>query len=496
MEEKYRHFLFGIVASVGLCFIILVFFTGDEVCINSKLLNISEWVLFGLICATVILGLLFLFFLIKANHETRDSKNTRWHIVTECSQDQELRSKRKLLFHPEVTVFPNSVISYCEAVEQVEFAGSDCYFMPGSFEGCANLKYIKLPHRLERIPDNMFKNCSSLKEIIIPSTVKSIGKNAFSGCSGLTSVVIPSSVTSIGDYVFYGCSRLTSVEIPAGVVDSGLFPAVTGECRVVVTGEITDSTVEKLRSMIDGMSAGAKIRLDLSQTTGLTSIGSEVFMGCSRLTSVTFGESSKLESIGSFVFYECSGLTSVEIPSSVTSIGERAFSGCSGLTSVYYQGDLDRWCAGFGDGNHDLMRYCENLYINGEIVQGDLVIPAGVTSIWEFAFKNCSGLSCVEIPSSVTSIGDYAFWGCKGLISVTFGEGSKLESIGRGAFKGCKRLTSVTFGDTSEWYVTESYVDAAKKAGGGKVVKPPFTKPTRNAKLVKAAFGWYWYKQK
>ena len=80
------------------------------------------------------------------------------------------------------------MISYCEAVERVEFAGSDCYFMAGSFEGCANLEYIKLPHRLERIPDNMFRNCSSLKEIIIPSTVKSIGKNAFDGCSGLTSV--------------------------------------------------------------------------------------------------------------------------------------------------------------------------------------------------------------------------------------------------------------------------------------------------------------------
>ncbi len=80
------------------------------------------------------------------------------------------------------------MISYCEAVEQVEFAGSDCYFMAGSFEGCANLEYIKLPHRLERIPDNMFRHCSSLKEIIIPSTVKSIGKNAFSECSGLTSV--------------------------------------------------------------------------------------------------------------------------------------------------------------------------------------------------------------------------------------------------------------------------------------------------------------------
>lgn len=193
MEEKDRHFLFGIVASVGLCFIILVFFTGDEVCINSKLLNISEWVLFGLICATVILGLLFLFFVIKANHETRDIKNTRWHIVTECSPDQELRSKRNLLFHQDITVFPSSIISYCEAVKQVEFAGSDCYFMPGSFEGCANLEYIKLPHRLERIPDNMFRYCSSLKEIIIPSTVKSIGKNAFDGCSKLTSVVFEDS---------------------------------------------------------------------------------------------------------------------------------------------------------------------------------------------------------------------------------------------------------------------------------------------------------------
>lgn len=203
MEEKGRYFLFGIAIAVGLCFIILVFFTGDEALKdNPAFLNFFFFLL-----------LIFLFLLIF--HFVLEiifvSSSTKWHIVTGCSPDQELRSKRKLLFHPEVTVFPNSVISYCEAVEQVEFAGSDCYFMPGSFEGCANLKYIKLPHRLERIPDNMFKNCSSLKEIIIPSTVKSIGKNAFSGCSGLTSVVIPSSVTSIGDYVFYGCSRLTSV---------------------------------------------------------------------------------------------------------------------------------------------------------------------------------------------------------------------------------------------------------------------------------------------
>lgn len=185
MEEKDRHFLFGIVASVGLCFIILVFFTGDEALKdNPAFLNFFFFLLF------IFLVLLIFYFVLEIIFV---SPSTKWHIVTECSQDQELRSKRKLLFHPEVTVFPSSVISYCEAVKQVEFAGSDCYFMAGSFEGCANLKYIKLPHCLERIPDNMFRYCSSLKEIIIPSTVTSIGKNAFKGCSKLTSVVFEDS---------------------------------------------------------------------------------------------------------------------------------------------------------------------------------------------------------------------------------------------------------------------------------------------------------------
>ena len=429
MEEKYRHFLFGIVVAVGLCFIILVFFTGDE-----ALKDNPAFLYFFLSLLSISLFLLIFHFVLEIIFV---SPSTKWHIVTECSQDQELRSKRNLLFHQDITVFPSSIISYCEAVERVEFAGSDCYFIPGSFEGCANLEYIKLPHRLERIPDNMFRNCSSLKEIIIPPTVKSIGKNAFDGCS-----------------------KLTSVEIPAGVVDPGLFPAVTGECRVVVTGEITGSTVEKLRSMIDGMSVGAKIHLDLSKTTGLTTIAG--FDGCRRLVSVVIPKGVSHISIRAFAN---SGLTSVVIPSSVTSIGSEVFMGCSGLTSVYYQGDLDRWCAGFGDGNHDLMRHCENLYINGKLVQGDLVIPAGVTSIDSDAFRGCSGLISVEIPAGVTSIG------C-------------------GAFKGCSGLSSMNFGYTNYWYYTSSLENAANKTGGEK-----FDLNLTNAKLVEKYADYYWYKK-
>ncbi|MBQ2587459.1 MAG: leucine-rich repeat protein, partial [Bacteroidaceae bacterium] len=41
-----------------------------------------------------------------------------------------------------------------------------------------------------------------------------------------------------------------------------------------------------------------------------------------------------------------------------------------------------------------------------------------VTSIGNFAFSECSGLTSVEIPSSVTSIEELAFSGCSGLTSI------------------------------------------------------------------------------
>ena len=91
------------------------------------------------------------------------------------------------------------------------------------------------------------------------------------------------------------------------------------------------------------------------------------------------------------------------LPSSVTSISDYAFYGCSGLTS--------------------------------------LTIPSGVTSIGDFAFKGCSGLTSLTIPSSVASIGNYAFAGCSGLTSLTIP--SSVTSIGYGAFAGCSGLTSI-----------------------------------------------------
>ena len=89
---------------------------------------------------------------------------------------------------------------------------------------------------------------------------------------------------------------------------------------------------------------------------------------------------------------------------SVTSIGDWAFSYCTGLTSI--------------------------------------TIPNSVTSIGNYTFFGCSGLTSVTIPNSVTSIGDFAFYECCSLTSITIP--NSVTSIGNGAFSGCSGLTSIT----------------------------------------------------
>lgn len=61
-----------------------------------------------------------------------------------------------------------------------------------------------------------------------------------------------------------------------------------------------------------------------------------------------------------------------------------------------------------------------------------IIIQNGITSIGDYAFYWCFGLSDVSIPDSVTSIGAYAFSGCSSLGNITLPD--SVTKLGKGAF--------------------------------------------------------------
>ena len=70
-----------------------------------------------------------------------------------------------------------------------------------------------------------------------------------------------------------------------------------------------------------------------------------------------------------------------------------------------------------------------------------IIISESVTSIWDNTFRDCSSLSSITIPDSVTSIGSYAFLNCSSLTSIIIPE--SVTIIGGGAFSMCSSLTSI-----------------------------------------------------
>ena len=103
-------------------------------------------------------------------------------------------------------------------------------------------------------------------------------------------------------------------------------------------------------------------------------------------------------------FYKQTSIKTLIINNGVTSIGDYAFSGCSGLTSI--------------------------------------IISDSVVSIGNYAFEDCSGLTNITIPDSVTRISEGAFSGCSMLRSINMP--NSVTFIGRRAFEGCISLTSIT----------------------------------------------------
>lgn len=170
---------------------------------------------------------------------------------------------------------------------------------------------------------------------------------------------------------------------------------------------------------------------------GVTSIKGYAFEGCTSLTSVIIPDG--VTSIGTYAFSGCINLSSVIISDSVSVIEYGAFEYCPSLTSIKVTVGNANYCSQEGVlFNKDKTA----LILCPEGKTGAYSIPAGVTSIEDFAFYLCTGLTSVAIPEGVTDIKFFAFAHCEGLTAVDIPE--SVISIEEGVFHCCTGLTRVT----------------------------------------------------
>ena len=164
--------------------------------------------------------------------------------------------------------------------------------------------------------------------------------------------------------------------------------ALTENGTVKVLGELTSQKLTEINSAINALPAGVFVYLDLSDVTGVTRLGANIFKDNLHLSSIT-------------------------IPNTVTDIEAAAFAGCTYLCTVDLPENLSLI-------NMEVFADCPYL--------GTILIPASVKRIGMDAFKNCTGLTEVIIkcsePPKLTQINTHAFQNCEKLASIIW-EGTK-----------------------------------------------------------------------
>lgn len=344
-----------------------------------------------------------------------------------------------------------------------------------AFCGCTALSGIlNIPYSVEKIGVSAFEECVSISGLRFEtdSQLSSVENRAFLGCDSLGGIIkMPDSVEVIGDYAFYECSNIQSVQygensqlrsigslafasaismnyiqIPASLTNIGVaaFPIETKIKNYYYDGDISgwlNLNVEYNTSygiwLAENLYIGGQLLTNLIIPSHVQEIRDNAFCSNANLKSVAFEEGSACHAIGDYAFQKCILLETVTLPISIQTIGNSAFSMCTSLSDIYYQGSVASWCG--ISGLETLMRSYGTVYVDGETLTGDIVLPDTVTSIGDYAFSACREITSISIPNSVTSIGDWAFADCTGLKEIIIPD--SVMYIGERAFSNCSTLT-------------------------------------------------------
>ena len=269
------------------------------------------------------------------------------------------------------------------------------------------------------------------------STGSDEGTNSYSGA-----IIIPETfdldgdtytVTGIQDYAFIESTGLLSVVIPSTVTTIGtqVFDGCTQlkEITVMPGNQYFCAEKDVLFNLLQ-----SELIFCAKTKTGKYTVPSDVekirefaFNGCEGLTEVVLPDG--LKEIGEFAFTGCTAMESINIPASLTSLGNYAFRGASSLTSTI------NIPVSLSSISNNTFRECSQIT--------KVIIPEGITSIGDNAFKDCASLASIELPKSLNTLGNSAFEN-SGLTSINIP--SSITEITSSAFSGCK-LTTISLSE-------------------------------------------------
>ena len=284
----------------------------------------------------------------------------------------------------------------------------------GAFRGCTSLSKFELPASVTHLGVGTFKNCSALEELLIPDNT---ALTAIEGYYYKDDHVIGSKPVTGG--LIEGCSALKILRIPAKITRLDKYAFAGSGLEQVIFGENSQCT-----QIGNQVFASCWDLRDITIPTTVKTLGDQVFLNCTSLTSLDL---SKVETLGTSVFGGCSSLKEIILPQNMTEISANFFAGCIALEECRISDNVEKIGEGAFNG-------CAKLL--------EIPTSAALKKIGREAFKGCARLKSVSIPKTVVFIDQRAFEDCISLTDFILSHNDSI-AINDQVFYNCTALKNI-----------------------------------------------------